>query len=103
MVLLVGAALVLGACTRSGAASAANVSPQDVYAAGVPADTMQTLLGGNTWWPAPPSFQVRPLEIESLPQTISFAVTSRYVNVGTSDTFENLVQFWDSTSDATSP
>jgi hypothetical protein len=97
----VATALVLGACTRSVAGSAANVSPQDIYAASVPADTMQTLLGGSTWWQAPPSFQVRPLQIESLPQTIRFAVTNRYVNVGTSDTFENLVQLWDSSTDAT--
>ena len=99
LVVLVAGALLLGACSRS-AGTAANISPQDVYAAGLSVDTMRNLLGGSGWWPGPPSFQVRPLEIESLPQTIRFVITNRYENIGTSDTFENLVQVWDSATDA---
>jgi hypothetical protein len=92
------AAVVIGACARS--PSTIHVSPQEIYASGLPTDTMQSLLGGTDWWPGPPSFEVRPLKIETMPQQIEFSITSRYQNIGSSDTFEVLTQVWDSTTSA---
>lgn len=93
------AAVLLAACTHS-AGTGANVSPQDVYATSLSLDNMQSLLGGGSWWMDAPSFQVRPLQIETLPQQIKFAVTNRYVNLGTSDEFNNDLEIWDTATDA---
>lgn len=93
-------AVMLSSCVRS-ATPANHLHAQDVYADAPPLADVQAILGGSGWWPGPPSFQVRPLNIETIPTQLQFSVTTRYVNVGTTDRFELMTQLWDSTSSAT--
>ena len=59
------------------------------------------MLGDDNWWPAPPSFGVRPLDSASTPMAQRFRVTQRFAHIGTSETFDVAFTQWSSTSTAT--
>jgi hypothetical protein len=98
---VVALVLLVGACTRGGATSSTSAQPPDLFAALPPISDVRSLLGGDSWWPGPPSFGVRPLDVSSMPLTEKFAVSQPFIHVGTAETF--LIEFtlWDTTSSAT--
>jgi hypothetical protein len=59
-------------------------------------------MGDSNWWQGPPSFGVRPLDAETISSTERFAITQRFIHVGTAE--ELLVRYtvFDKTSSATS-
>jgi hypothetical protein len=97
--LLVLAAVVLAGCTRSG--GSAHVLPLDVYASSPALTDVTSLLGGGSWWPGPPSFGVRPLDVASTPFDEEFTVTDHYINVGTAERFDVETSVWSTASTAT--
>jgi hypothetical protein len=62
---------------------------------------VRTLLGDNTWWPGPPSFGVRPLDVASMPLTEKFSVTQPFSHIGTAETFVVDFTLWNASSAAT--
>ena len=58
-------------------------------------------MGDSNWWQGPPSFGVRPLDAESISYTERFAITQRFIHVGTAE--ELLVRYtvFDKASSAT--
>ena len=100
---MVAVAILLGmsACTRSTGVTASNAKPMDVFAAGPSVADVRSLLGDDRWWPAYPTFGVRPLKAASLPLAERFDITQRFLHVGTPEHF--LVDYiaWDSSSSAT--
>jgi len=80
-------ALLLGAaCTRSGASGGSSAgTPEQIYAAGPTVDEVRSTLGSETWWPATPSFRIRPLGLPTMSETVRFGITQHYVHVGTSE------------------
>jgi hypothetical protein len=100
VVLVMAAALVLAACTRS-AGAGGSATPLQVYTAGPSLSAVRSTLGSSTWWPGAPSFGVRPLDLEQTPQTVRFSITQHFIHLGSSETFDvNYVSF-DSVSSAT--
>jgi hypothetical protein len=93
-------ALIVSGCTRPSAGSI-NAQPADLYAAIPPISDVRVLLGGDTWWPGPPAFGVRPLDVSSMAFTEKFSVSQPYVHVGTAETFLIDFTLWDSASTAT--
>jgi len=93
--------LALTACTR-GSGTTSNATPLQVYTAGPTQDQVQKALGDANWWPSPPTFGVRPLDLEMTPQTIKFQITQRYERLGTGDTFSVNYVVYSATSDASS-
>jgi hypothetical protein len=100
VVLLVAAALVLGACTRS-ASNVGNATPVQVYTAGPSLAQVRTTLGSSTWWPNAPSFRIRPLDLEQTPQNVRFGVAQHFTHIGSAETFDVDYTAFDSVSSAT--
>jgi hypothetical protein len=98
--LLAAILLLAGACTR-GAPGAVNAQPPDLYAAIPSASDVRGLLGSESWWPGPPTFGVRPLDVSAMPSTEKFSVSQPFVHVGTAETFLIEYTLWDATSAAT--
>lgn len=61
---------------------------------------VRTLLGDANWWPGPPSFGVRPLDVASMSSTEKFSVTQPFIHVGTAETFDIDFTVWNATSAA---
>lgn len=101
LVVLVLGALLLGACTRSSTGSTASATPQQVYAAGLPVTQVRSLLGSDLWWPGPPTFGVRPLDLAQTPETVRFSITQRYAHLGTPEIFAVQYVSFSSSADAT--
>jgi hypothetical protein len=90
------------ACTRAASSSTAvRAQPIDLYGANPSLADVRTLLGDNNWWPGPPSFGVRPLDSASMSMREKFHVITRFVHVGTAETFDIGYTVWDSSSSAT--
>jgi hypothetical protein len=102
IVLVVLAALTLGACKGSSGLTGANAKPADIYAAGPSLFQVRTLLGDSKWWPGVPEFGVRPLGLPTTPETVRFSITQHFIHVGTSETFIIDYTVFDTVSDATS-
>lgn len=82
------AALLLGAaCTRPGASGASSNggTPEQIYAAGPTVADVRSSLGSETWWPATPSFRIRPLGLPTMSDIERFGITQRFVHVGSSE------------------
>lgn len=94
-------ALMASACTRSSSPSASRVQPADLYGANPSLIDVRSLLGSGDWWPGPPSFGVRPLDSASMTAKEKFQVVTRFVHIGTAETFEIGYMVWDSSSSAT--
>jgi hypothetical protein len=95
------AVLVASACTRSSGSQATSAKPMDIYAAGPSVADVRQLLGADNWWPAAPTFGVRPLNGASLPFSERFNITQRFLHVGTTEHFIIDYTAWDSASTAT--
>jgi hypothetical protein len=97
-------AMLLGACTRALATppGSTNAQPADVYAAMPSLSDVRTMLGDDNWWPGPPSFGVRPLDVSSMPFNEKFTVAQSYVHVGSAETFGIDFEVWRDTSVAKS-
>ena len=93
--------LVAGACTRGGSGGAINAQPPDLYAAIPSISDVRTLLGDDSWWPGPPTFGVRPLDVSSMSFSEKFSVSQPFIHVGTAETFLIDFTLWDATSAAT--
>jgi hypothetical protein len=90
-------ALFAGACTRAPSGSI-SAQPPDLFAAMPSLSDVRTLLGDESWWPGPPSFGVRPLNVASMPSTEKFSVTQPFIHVGTAETFDIEFTLWNATA-----
>jgi hypothetical protein len=93
-------AVVTGACARPGSVST-TAKPMDFYGATPMLADVRSLLGDSNWWPGPPSFGVRPLDSSSMPFQEKFHVITRFVHIGTAETFEIEYALWNTTASAT--
>lgn len=93
-------AVVAGACAKPGSTTA-GAKPLDFYGANPSLADVRTLLGADSWWPGPPSFGVRPLDSSSMPFNEKFHVITRFVHIGTAETFEIEYTLWATTASAT--
>jgi hypothetical protein len=94
--------VALTACTR-GSSSANNATPLQVYTAGPTLNQVRSSLGGDQlWWPATPTFGVRPLDLELTPETVRFTITQRYIHLGTPESLEAQYIVYTNTSGASS-
>jgi hypothetical protein len=94
-------AVVASACSIRSSSVSGKVQPEDFYAANPSLADVRTLLGDSNWWPGPPSFGVPPLDSAYTPFTEKFHVITRFVHVGTAETFNIEYTLWNSTSSAT--
>src|ERR1700682_1488142 len=92
--------MIASACTRPTAAGS-NTTPSDFYGANPTLADVRSLLGDSNWWPGPPSFGVRPLDSSSMPFQEKFHVITRFVRIGTAETFEIEYTLWNTTASAT--
>jgi hypothetical protein len=93
--------VALTACTR-GSSSQNNATPLQVYTAGPSINQIRGYLGGDElWWPATPTFGVRPLDLEFTPETVRFSITQRYIHLGTSESLIAQYVVYTNTSGAT--
>lgn len=99
--LVVVAALVLGACTRSAGGFGANAKPADVYAAMPTQAQVRTLLGDSNWWEGPPSFGVLPLDAATASVTEKFSVSESFLHLGTDEQIAVRETVFDTMSSAT--
>ena len=93
-------AVLATACTRPGTTATINAQPADLYAATPSLSDVRALLGDDNWWPGPPAFGVRPLDVGSMPFTEKFTVTQSYVHIGSAETFAIAYALWDTASAA---
>jgi len=100
---VVFAALLLGAaCTRAGSSgSNAGGTPEQIYAAGPTVQDVRSSLGSETWWPATPSFRIRPLGLPTMSQVEKFGITQHFIHVGSSEQLVADYSVWTTTSYAT--
>jgi hypothetical protein len=94
------AALLLGAgCTRNASGSTgAGGTPEQVYAAGPTVDEVRSALGSETWWPATPSFHIRPLGLPTMADGEKFGITQHFIHVGSSEQLAADYTVWSNTS-----
>ena len=81
------AALLLGAaCTRAGSTvSNSGGTPEQIYAARPTVQDVRSSLGSETWWPATPSFHIRPLGLPTMSDVERFGITQHFIHVGSSE------------------
>ncbi len=98
--MVVFAALLLGAaCTRSGASGGSSAAtPEQIYAAGPTVDEVRSSLGSETWWPATPSFRIRPLGLPTMAEGEKFGITQRFIHVGSSEEMVADYTVWSTTT-----
>ncbi len=78
------------------------MSPAALYASTVQLADIAPLVGDSSnWWPAPPTFGVRPLDVSTLPDQERYAITVRFTHNGTSEGLEAVYRVWDSAATAT--
>jgi hypothetical protein len=90
----------LVSCARVGSGGA-NYRPADIYAAGPNATEVQALLGDANWWAGPPSFEVRPLDVETMPATQRFSIIQRFIHIGSAEEWLVRYTVYDKTTSAT--
>jgi hypothetical protein len=94
------AAIALVSCARPGSGGS-NLKAEDLYAAGPTVGDMRTLLGDQNWWQGPPSFELRPLDAASIPDTQKFSVSQRFIRLGTAEEFLVRYTLYDKVTSAT--
>ena len=98
--LLVAVMLVAGACVRSAVTTAA--APGVLYASTIQLTDITPVVGAPAnWWPAPPTFGVRPLNTSSLADQERYEITVRFSHNGTSEGLEAVYRVWDNAATAT--
>ncbi len=98
--LVVAVTLAGAACSRSSATSA--VSPAVLFASTLQLADVAPLVGDSSnWWPGPPTFGVRPLDISALPDPERYNITVRFAHNGTSEGLQAIYRVWDSAATAT--
>jgi hypothetical protein len=83
-------------------AGSSNAQPADLYGATPSLADVRGLLGDVNWWPGPPSFGVRPLDVASMPFSEKFSITQPFVHFGSAETFVVELSMWSATSSASS-
>ncbi len=83
-------------------AGSSNAQPADLYGAAPSLADVRELLGDVNWWPGPPSFGVRPLDVASMPFSEKFSITQPFVHFGSAETFVVELSMWSATSTASS-
>ena len=94
-------AVVASACSIHPSSIGSNLRPGDFYSANLTLADVRSLLGDSNWWPGPPSFGVPPLDSAYMPFNEKFHVITRFVLLGTAETFNIEYTLWNSTSSAT--
>jgi hypothetical protein len=98
--LLVAVTLAGAACARTPASGA--VSPAALYASTIQLADIAPVVGDSSnWWPAPPTFGVRPLDISTLPDQERYEITVRFTHSGTPEGLQAVYRVWDSAATAT--
>ncbi len=78
------------------------MSPAALYASTVQLADIAPLVGDSSnWWPAPPTFGVRPLDTSTLPDQERYTITVRFAHNGTSEGLQAIYRVWDSAATAT--
>ncbi len=100
LALLVAVTIVAAACARSSASSA--LSPASLYASTVQlADIAPIVPDASNWWPGPPTFGVRPLNVSVMADQERYEITVRFTHNGTAEGLQLVYRVWDSTATAT--
>ncbi len=86
LALLVLVAITVVSCTRLGSSSS-NAQLADIFAAGPTVTDVRSMLGDSNWWQGPPTFEVRPLNAETLARTVRFGMTQEFIHIGTAEAF----------------
>lgn len=92
-------ALLAGACTRASSGSI-SAQPPDLFAAMPSLSDVRTLLGDDNWWPGPPSFGVRPLDVASMASAEKFSVSQPFIHVGSAEMFQVDFTLWNAAAAA---
>jgi hypothetical protein len=88
------------ACARTSASAAA--SPAAVYASTLQLADIASVVGdSSSWWPAPPTFGVRPLDTSTRPDQERYEITVRFTHSGTAEGLQAVYRVWDSAATAT--
>lgn len=98
--LLALAATLMVSCARIGSGGF-NGKVGDLYAAGPTAADVQSLFGDTNWWAGPPTFQVRPLDSGTMPETELFGLTRTFIHVGTAEAFVVVYTAYNTVASAT--
>jgi len=99
---IVFSALLLGAaCTRPSSSASGGGTPEQIYAAGPTVQDVRSSLGSETWWPATPSFRIRPLGLPTMSDVEKFSITQHFIHVGSSEQLVADYTVWTTTSYAT--
>jgi hypothetical protein len=93
------ATLALVSCTA--ARPGYNGKPMDIYAAGPTVSDVRALFNDDNWWQGPPSFEVRPLDGDTIPFTEKFSVSQLFIHIGTAESLAVRYTVYDKTSSAT--
>lgn len=92
-------AVALASCARGTSSSAASLN--HIYAGGLKVSDIAPLVDdGSNWWPAAPTFGVRPLNVSSMDQAMEFTYTQHFVHVGTPETLAIAYRVWNTSSTA---
>jgi hypothetical protein len=93
-------ATLLTACARIGSGGF-NGKVADLSAAGPTATDVQAVFGDSNWWAGPPTFQVRPLDSGTMPETELFGLTRTFIHVGSAEAFIVVYTAYNTVSAAT--
>ncbi len=88
------AATVLAACARIGSGGF-NGKVADLSA------DVRAVFGDSNWWAGPPTFQVRPLDSGTMPETELFGLTRTFIHVGSAEAFIVIYTAYNTVSAAT--
>jgi hypothetical protein len=100
-VLLLLAALVLGACSRSAGGFGASAKPADIYAALPTEAQVRTVMGDSNWWEGAPSFEVLPLDAATASSTEKYSISQSFLHLGTDEQLAIRETVFDTVSSAT--
>ena len=96
---VVALGLTLSACAVG---TSFNGKPADVYSVIPTQNDLRKVMGDDGWWEGPPSFQVKPLDYDITPATRKFAVTERYLHLGSAEFMLAQYAVYDKSSSASS-
>jgi hypothetical protein len=96
---LVGLAAIAASCSVGPASL--NAKPADLYSIMPTQSDVRALMGDSNWWAGAPSFEVRPLDAETTPVEVKFAVAQSFIRLGTAEELIARYTVYDKTSTAT--
>ena len=98
---MLGLSVLASACGVLGSGGNSNATAADIYSTVPSLADVRTLMGDNNWWEGPPSFEVPPLNSDTVPVTQRYSVSQYYDHIGTAEQLLVRYTFYDLTSSAT--